>query len=569
MADAGVGQAFADIGRDRRAAVLAQLADDGIVDASAIARAELVAARTRQPVEQVLNQLGSLSDDELAEAYALTCGCEVWEPARQPCDIDLADLGVSAEYLRKARILPLRRDGGALDCAVCDPLDDEAFAGLVFATGCQVNILAARPSDWQREFDRAFGAPRETRPVQADERRLEREVDLVTDRSAEGSGARLVAAAFETAMAAGASDIHFEPTRHDLRIRLRVDGRLIDHQVVSADLAAPAVSRVKVIANLNLGERRLPQDGRTSFVVHGRQVDVRVATSPTVFGESAVLRILDRASVPLDLEALGLSPDIVALLRRAAQAAHGLFLITGPTGSGKTTTLYALLQTFVGSGKKVLSVEDPVEYHFEHVSQTQVAAQLGLTFAAALRSFLRQDPDVILVGEIRDPETAAVAIQAAMTGHFVLASVHANDALGVLPRLHDMGVEPYQLAAGFRGAVAQRLVRKLCPRCAKPGPTTETERLFVEALGEPAPDSFVHPVGCAHCKRSGFRGRIPIAEAFRSTEGLLRAVAAHASAAEIEAIAREAGLQGMAVDGLAKARAGLTTLEEVAAVIHG
>jgi len=273
-----------------------------------------------------------------------------------------------------------------------------------------------------------------------------------------------------------------------------VDGRLIDHQVVSADLAAPAVSRVKVIADLNLGERRLPQDGRTSFVVHGRQVDVRVATSPTVCGESAVLRILDRSAVPLDLDTLGLSADIVGLLRRAARTAHGLFLITGPTGSGKTTTLYSLLQTFTGSGKKVLSVEDPVEYHFEHVSQTQVAPQLGLTFAAALRSFLRQDPDVILVGEIRDPETAAVAVQAAMTGHFVLASVHANDSLAVLPRLQDMGVEPYQLAAGFRGAVAQRLVRRLCPRCAAPGPPTEAERQFIAALGETPPAEFIHPV---------------------------------------------------------------------------
>ncbi|MBO9582481.1 MAG: Flp pilus assembly complex ATPase component TadA, partial [Sphingobium sp.] len=217
---------------------------------------------------------------------------------------------------------------------------------------------------------------------------------------------------------------------------------------------------VKVIANLNLGERRLPQDGRTTFIVHGKQVDVRVATSPTVFGESAVLRILDRATVPLDLNAMGLSDYLKACLTKAARSPHGIFLVTGPTGSGKTTTLYGLLQTFAKSDRKVLSVEDPVEYHFEHVTQTQVAPGLGLTFAAALRSFLRQDPDVILVGEIRDPETAAVAIQAAMTGHFVLASVHANDALSALPRLQDMGIEPYQLAAGFRGVVAQRLVRK-------------------------------------------------------------------------------------------------------------
>lgn len=569
MADDAVKQVYAAAGRKKREGVLAWLLDANLIDASALARAEMVAERSTQPIEQVLNQLGSLSDDDLVEAYAAVSACEIWEPVKARPSIDLAEIGVSVEFLRRARMLPLRRAGKVLTCAACDPLDDEALSGLVFATGCNVTVMAARPADWRREFELAFGASAQAAKVAPDERRLERELDLVNDKSSEGAGARLVAHAFEAAIAVGASDIHFEPTRHNLRIRLRVDGRLMDHQIVSADLAAPAVSRVKVIANLNLGERRLPQDGRTTFVVHGKQVDVRVATSPTVFGESAVLRILDRTAVPLDLDTLGLSPHVSTVLRRAARAAHGLFLVTGPTGSGKTTTLYALLQTFVGSGKKVLSVEDPVEYHFDHVSQTQVAPHLGLTFATALRSFLRQDPDVILVGEIRDPETAAVAVQAAMTGHFVLASVHANDALGVLPRLRDVGVEPYQLAAGFRGAVAQRLVRKLCPKCCEPGAPTEADRLFVTALNRPLPDSLVQARGCAACKGTGFKGRIPIGEAFQADDALLRAVADGKPALEIEQIARAAGLSDMAVDGYEKAHAGLTTLEEVAATIHG
>lgn len=552
----------------RRQAVLSRLRDEGLVDDSAIARAELVAGRTGQPVEQVLNQLGSLSDDDLVETYAHVCGCGVWEPALKPAEVDAASVGASADFLRRTRMLPVAVNGKTLVCAACDPLDDEALAGLVFATGLDISILASRPGDWQRAFDRAFSAPTPTRAT-PDERKLAREIDLVSDRSSEGAGARLVAAAFEAAIAAKASDIHFEPTRNDLRIRLRVDGRLIDHQVVSADLAAPAVSRVKVIANLNLGERRLPQDGRTTFVVQGKQVDVRVATSPTVFGESAVLRILDRSAVPLDLTALGLSDHVTTVLRRAAKAAHGLFLVTGPTGSGKTTTLYALLETFRGSGKKVLSVEDPVEYHFEHVSQTQVATQVGLTFAAALRSFLRQDPDVILVGEIRDPETAAVAVQAAMTGHLVLASVHANDALAVLPRLRDIGVEPYQIAAGFRGAVAQRLVRRLCPRCATTEAPTEAENLFAAALGREPPLSLAHPVGCVSCKSTGFRGRIPIGEAFLASDDLLRALAERAPAEAVTEISRHAGLVTMAADGYDKALAGLTTIEEVVGAVHG
>lgn len=559
---------FVEAVRPRREAVLARLLADGLVDESAVARAEIVATKTKRPVEQVLNQLGSLSDDDLVIAYADVTGCKVWEPAMMPVERDLGQIGVSAEFLKRVRLLPLRREGKELVCAACDPLDDEAFAGLVFATNCKLVIWAARPAEWRREFDKAFGAPADIK-APLDPRRLERELDLVSDSAAQGSGAQLVAAAFEAAIASGASDIHFEPTRNDLRVRLRVDGRLIEHQIAPIDLAAAAVSRVKVIANLNLGERRLPQDGRTTFIVQGKQIDVRVATSPTVFGESAVLRILDRSAVPLDLDGLGLSEHTISVLRRAARAAHGLFLVTGPTGSGKTTTLYALLETFRDSGKKVLSVEDPVEYHFEHVSQTQVAASLGLTFATALRSFLRQDPDIILVGEIRDPETAAVAVQAAMTGHFVLASVHANDAIGVVARLRDMGVESYQLVAGLKGAVAQRLVRRLCGRCAREEDTTDAERLFAQSLGQVAPARMMHPSGCPACKGTGFKGRVPLSEAFEANDEVLRAVADQASQISIERVAAETGLKSMILDGFEKACAGLTTFDEVTTALNG
>jgi len=548
--------------------VLEHIQAMGRIDASSLDRAQIVAARTGQPAEQVLNQLGGLSDDDLVAAYRAVTGCEIWDPARQPIEVELGGLGVTLEYLRQARIAPIREAFGTLTCAACDPLDEQALSGLVFATGRKVAVLVARPGDFVRAFDLVHGETQDS-AVAADQRRLEREIDQVADTGATGAGARLVASVFEAAIAAGASDIHFEPRRHDLHIRLRVDGRLVDLQTVSADLAAPAVSRVKVIANLDLGERRLPQDGRTTFVVAGRQVDVRVATSPTVFGESAVLRILDRTSVPLDLDTLSLGPPVVSILRRAAKAPHGMFLVTGPTGSGKTTTLYALLQTFAGSPKKVLSIEDPVEFHFDHVSQTQVAPQLGLTFAKALRSFLRQDPDVILVGEIRDPETAAVAVQAAMTGHLVLASVHANDALAVIPRLQDMGVEPYQLAAGFRGAAAQRLVRRLCPACRRARPINEAERRFADNLGIEAPKTGYDPGGCPACKQLGFRGRLLIAEAFLADDELLRCVADGRPAGELVGIARQAGLGSMAADGLAKAGLGLTTFEEVMAAVDG
>jgi type II secretory ATPase GspE/PulE/Tfp pilus assembly ATPase PilB-like protein len=552
---------------ERRLRVLDQLRANGLVDASALVRAQLVSSRTGQPVEQVLNQLGGLSDTDLVAAYTTALGIEAWDPVKRPIELDPQGLGVAVEFLRRARVAPVALAQETLLCAACDPLDEEAAQGLRFATGREVVLLAARPADWNRAFDASLAEPAEV--AATDERRLEREIDQVADSSASSAGARLVAAVFEAAIALGASDIHFKPRRNDLNIRLRIDGRLTDYQTVSADLTAPAVSRVKVIANLDLGERRLPQDGRTTFVIAGRQVDVRVATSPTVFGESAVLRILDRSSVPLDLDALSLTPAVAATLRAAAKTSHGLFLVTGPTGSGKTTTLYALLQTFAGSAKNVLSVEDPVEYHFEHVSQTQVASQLGLSFARVLRSFLRQDPDVILVGEIRDPETAAVAVQAAMTGHLVLASVHANDALGVVPRLQDMGVEPYQIAAGFRGAAAQRLVRRLCPSCRSERPVNEAEARFARSLGLDPPTFACDPVGCGDCHQSGFRGRVAIAEAFLADEAILRALADGKPPSEMAPLAEAAGLRRMAHDGVGKIAEGLTTFEEVMAAVYG
>lgn len=553
--------------RPQRQALIRLLVDGGKIDEAALARAELVAAGSQLPTEQVLNQLGSLSDDDLVAAYATVTGLPVWTPdPRAP--IDVPSTPVATEFLRRRRTVPIEWTDGALTCATCDPLDPETVEGLAFAAGVRVELLIARPADWRRAFD-VLESSSEAAAVSPDRQRLEREIDQVADLGATSPGARLVASAFEAAIKFGASDIHFEPRRNDLRVRLRVDGQMIEHQSISADHASAAVSRVKVIANLDVGERRLPQDGRTSFVFGGRSIDVRVATSPTVFGESAVLRILDRTSVPLDLQTLGLDEGVRATLLAASAAPHGMFLISGPTGSGKTTTLYALLQSFAGSPKKVLSVEDPVEYHFEHVTQTQVAPQIGLTFASALRSFLRQDPDVILVGEIRDPETASVAVQAAMTGHLVLASVHANDAVSVIARLLDMGVEPFQLAAGLRGAAAQRLVRRLCPSCRRPRAPTDAERSFLARHQQAPPCALFDAVGCPSCHGQGFKGRIAIAEAFLAGELMARAVAVKAPLSDLADLAREGGLRSMASDAAAKLTKGLTTLDSVMAALHG
>jgi type II secretory ATPase GspE/PulE/Tfp pilus assembly ATPase PilB-like protein len=548
---------------DRREALLAWLTEQGALDQNLVARARSVGARTGQTVEQSLNQMGVISDRLLVTAYSEVTGCAIWSPQTDPVELAPDDVAVAAAFLQSHRLVPVRQVERRLLVAAGDPLDDHGLVGLAFATGLDLDILIAAPADVRAHGVRDMSGASEV--VDLDERKLQRDVQAVTDTGAESASARLLSAVFEAAVARGASDIHFEPRRHDLRIRLRVDGHLVEHQLAAADLSVSVISRIKVLANLDLGERRLPQDGRATFVVGGRPVDVRVAILPSAFGEASVLRILDRANVSFAYRDLGFVEDQIRILDDMGGAGHGLFLVTGPTGSGKTTTLYALLDTLRDGGRKILSVEDPIEYHFPHVVQTQAAPQIGLTFASALRAFLRQDPDVILVGEIRDSETAEVAIQAALTGHLVLASLHANLALGVVPRLLDMGVEPYQLGAALQGALAQRLVRKLCRSCRTQRPPTGGEREFLRLCGVQA-DTVFGSVGCPACDGAGYRGRIAVAEGFVCDEAIAAAIAGGEPMSRLEALVRAQGRRALRLDGCAKALRGDTTLSEIMAL---
>lgn len=554
-----------DLGIPSRDSVIDHLVSTAVISREAVGRAEAVAGRTGQPIERVLNQLGQLSDDDLALAYTAVSGLAAWNPSTEPALIATSEVGLGNEFLRRVRVMPLRLVDERLICAVVDPFDDEMRAGLSFATGRDIEFRIARLADWRE----AMGGVEEDDIRSAaflDERRLERDIAFVEDLSVEGQAVELVAQAFATAVERGASDVHFEPRRNDLKVRLRVDGRLIDYATAPADLSEACVSRIKVLSNLNVGERRLPQDGRASLINAGRAIDVRVATSPTVFGEAATLRLLDRANAPQDIASLRLPKIIEALLDKAVRMPHGLFLVTGPTGSGKTTTLYALLNAFKGSGKKILSVEDPVERHFDHVSQTQVQANIGLGFATCLRSFLRHDPDVILVGEIRDTETAGVAIQAAMTGHLVLASVHANTALAVAPRLIDMGVEPYQLAASLKGAIAQRLVRKLCPHCRQAVPASGPLKGFACNLGTAPPDQQYIAVGCPKCRGQGYVGRIALAEGYWADDQLLALIGQGARLDTLKAHTRATGYVTMTESGLGLIATGDTSFDEILSI---
>jgi len=548
----------------RRRRVFEHLVDVGQLEASVQARAEQLAIHTRRPLEQILNQLGVVSDADLANAYARVCGCEIWDPELE-APLSAAEAGVQPTFLEAHRFLVLGLEPRRVVVAAFDPLDDEGLAGLAFATGRNVTVKAALPGDYRRSVQLA-GDETSLANVTADQR-LQADVERVLDLGADSQAARLLSNVLEAAVARRASDIHFEPRRHDVSVRLRIDGRLVTERVEAGDLAAPLVTRIKVLANLDLGERRLPQDGRATFVVEGRTVETRVSVAPTVFGEGVVLRILDRVGVEFNLASLGVAQREADILARAAQSNHGIFLLAGPTGSGKTTTLYALLNSLAGADKKILSIEDPVEHHFEHVSQIQAAPQIGLTFATALRSFLRQDPDVILVGEIRDAETAAVATQAAMTGHLVLASTHANDAVRSIPRLLDMGVEPYQLGAALLGAAAQRLVRRLCPHCRISRAAREPERLFAEAVASLPLEQVWEAQGCVRCGGSGFAGRVSLMEAFLCDEDFGGAIARGEPIAQLTQRAQLCGRRAMVEDGLEKAMSGLTTVAEVMSVV--
>jgi general secretion pathway protein E len=367
-----------------------------------------------------------------------------------------------------------------------------------------------------------------------------------------------------------ASDIHIEPFERNLRVRYRIDGVLRDMQSPANNLRAAVISRVKLMANLNIAETRLPQDGRIRLVNRGKQIDLRISTVPTMHGESVVLRILDKGSVDLGFDALGFGDATLPRYLDILNRPHGIVLVTGPTGSGKTTSLYTSLLHLNNGEKKILSVEDPVEYQLDGVNQLQVKTQIGLTFASALRSFLRQDPDIIMIGEIRDVETAEIAVQAALTGHKVLSTVHTNDAASTITRLLDMGVEDFLLTSTINGITAQRLVRTVCEHCREPIEVLPeiVEQFSLERYTGGGPVSLYHGPGCEHCGGTGYRGRTSILEVLDMTDPIRRLVLRRSEAQEIKQAAIEQGMTTMHQDGLAKALSGITTLDEVLRVTH-
>jgi type IV pilus assembly protein PilB len=528
----------------------------------------------RRQLREILISMGYASEVDLARALAKRLRLEFVEITERDVERGAAAL-VDRRVLRKHGAVPLRVEDGKLVVAMSDPTNFYALEDLSMLSGHPIRPVVALEDEIRRVFDRAFAIGAEVteflEDAAEDSSSLEDagEVELGVDAGPEEAPiVKLVGAILQRAVGEGASDIHIEPRAKELTVRFRVDGVLREVMSVPQKLQGGVIARLKILGNLDIAERRLPQDGRFSVRSGGQKVDLRVASLPTVFGEKVVLRLLDTSSVEANLKKLGFAGRDLERFEEVYRRPYGAILVTGPTGSGKSTTLYATLAELNFPDKNIITVEDPVEYRMRGINQIQVNPKAGLTFASGLRSILRADPDVVMIGEIRDYETAKISVEAALTGHLVLATLHTNDAPAAVARLTDMGVEPFLTASAVDCVIAQRLARRLCERCKEP---VKIERELLEALDFPfgllregeEPLSFHKPVGCERCGGTGYKGRMGIYELMRVDEEVKEMILKRTSAGEIAHTAERAGMVRLREDGLLKAAGGITTVEEV------
>ncbi len=519
-------------------------------------------------IGRVLIRLGLVSEHEVVTALASQLQLERVTAADFP-ELPLAVPGLATDYLLAHLVLPLALSETGLRLALATPQDAFLIKAIRLATGLELTPCIASETELAIALQQLY--------VEGDEDGEEEDgsfgvlgsdnefVEHLKDLASEAPVIRLVNQVIARVIDLRASDIHIEPFEDGLHIRYRVDGVLQEGERVDVALAAAITSRIKLLAHLDIAERRLPQDGRIKNRVKGHELDLRVSTLPTVHGESVVMRVLDRSSIRLTLEEMGFSADTLARYRSLIERPHGILLVTGPTGSGKTTTLYASLAKLDAEALKIVTVEDPVEYQLGGVNQVQVQSQIGMSFANALRSILRQDPDIIMIGEMRDTETAQIAVQSALTGHLVLSTLHTNTAAGAIIRLEDMGVERYLITSSVNGVLSQRLLRCLCPHCREqvelPLETLQSSGL---ARFMPAGQRTVYRArGCVQCKQTGYLGRTSVHELFIMDDAAHQAILAGADATTLHAVARKAGMITLYEDGLRKVAAGITSLEEV------
>lgn len=553
-----------------------RLADAGLLRTEDEARIKAIQEKEKLPFSEAVAKAGLIPRTDLLRHLG-----EVYDVPQVDLDVTLGDPLILEVLPRdkayKMEAIPLFLVEKQLTVALADPDDLNKLDELRFITAKEILPVFALGSDIRRHLPMYYGEPQAGEPepidaiefeVVASEEGTERQDLAVESAEATRPVVRLVNLILVRAIEDKVSDIHIEQAESKVVIRYRLDGRLQVKPYAVPITALPGIiSRIKVLAALDISEKRVPQDGKIRIRHAGRPVDLRVSTFPTIGDEKVVLRILDRSAMDVDLERVGMSPVVLAAWRRIIRVRQGIILVTGPTGSGKTTTLFGTLRHLRTPEVNIVTLEDPVEYELPGITQSQVNEKAGFTFARGLRSLLRQDPDIILVGEIRDPETAQIAVQAALTGHLVLASLHTNDAPSAVTRLLDIGVAPYLLSAALQGVLAQRLVRRLCPECTQEAVPTDEERDFLgHWLGRPDLP-FVEGTGCPKCLSTGYRGRLPVHEAFEMSPLLRGLLARGSTAIELAAAARTEGYSSLWADGLGKVRDRSTSLRELARVV--
>ena len=551
--------------------IIGKLLDDGVLDGKAAERVRLVSA-SGVPLEEALLSSAGLPEDKLLRILAAEFSVPYVEvEERFPSREFLADF--PARILLERRLLPLEEKAGAVLIATSRIFDTTGIDELRLATGREFQLVLAPSSEIERCLKRSLGVGADTvqsmisdsqeTPITVVMEEADGGVDL-TAGAEDASIIRFVNQVLKEAIELRATDVHFEPFENELRVRYRIDGVLQDAIVPSEirQFQAAIVSRLKIVSSLDIAEKRLPQDGRIKILVADREIDVRVSVIPMLHGEAIVLRLLDRGTALLGLIHLGMSERDRASFERILALPHGIILVTGPTGSGKTTTLYAGLSQINDVARKIVTIEDPIEYHLRGINQIQVSTKTGLTFARGLRAILRHDPDVILIGEIRDYETAEIAVQASLTGHLVFSTLHTNDAPGAPTRLVDMGIEPYLVASSLEAVLAQRLVRLICLNCKEQMPAVETEVLRKE-YGDEIPAILFHGHGCRECQGTGYHGRIGVFEFMQVTDDIRTLILERASSRRVRAVATQQGMRSLREDGWRLLREGRTTVEEV------
>ncbi|MDQ6613842.1 MAG: Flp pilus assembly complex ATPase component TadA [Actinomycetota bacterium] len=548
------------------------LVQRGLLTEAALALALEEQARTGQTLGRLLIDASLVKETDLVATLASQLGLSFVDLSDYPVDTGAVSL-VSDSLARRYLALPIGWNGTRLIVAMADPSNVFAIDDIRHLTGREVQAVVATRASIQTAIDKYHRMDTDAENISAQAASaMEVEEDLSNIREVveDAPIVKLVNLVITQAVADRASDIHIEPTEHDVRIRYRIDGVLHEEMRAPKNIQPGIISRLKIMADINIAERRIPQDGRVTALVAGRQVDLRVATLPTVHGEKVVMRILDKSNALLQLTDLGFLPENMRRYEQSYRRPYGTILVTGPTGSGKSTTLYATLNIVNDESKNVITVEDPVEYRVPNINQVQVNVKAGLTFAAALRSILRSDPDIVLVGEIRDRETANIAVQAALTGHLVLSTLHTNDAASTPMRLIEMGVEPFLVGSALDCIVAQRLARRLCDKCKERFVPTIAELSTVgwdiEAEGGEIPTIY-RPVGCTKCSRTGYYGRFAVHEVLPVTEEIERLIVERGNSEDLKKLAIAEGMLTLRQSGLRTVRSGTTSIEEILRVI--